>query len=282
MPELPEVETTRQGLLVALEGQVLQAVEARVPALRFPLPPGLAPQLTGRTVTGIERRAKYLLVTLDDGQVLLVHLGMSGRMRVFSSGHDRPPLEKHDHVVLHTGDGSEVRFNDARRFGAIDLMTADDVAGHPLLRNLGPEPLGNAFNGPALAANLKDRKTPIKAALLDQKTVAGLGNIYVCEALYHANLSPRRSAHTVQGARAERLARAIQAVLRDAIAAGGSSLRDFRHADGELGYFQKQFAVYGREHERCPRCAEAGEAAGCIRRIVQSGRSTFYCSRWQR
>ena len=282
MPELPEVETTRQGLLAALEGQVFQTVEARVPALRFPLPADLADRLTGRTVTGIERRAKYLLLATDDDQVLLVHLGMSGWMRVFPAAASQPPPEKHDHVIFRTASGSEIRFNDARRFGAVDLVAAGDVASHPLLRDLGPEPLGNAFNGPVLAARLRGRRTPIKAALLDQKTVAGLGNIYVCEALYHAGLSPRRGAHTVQGARAERLAQAIRQVLGQAIAAGGSSLRDFRHANGELGYFQAQFAVYGRESEQCPRCAEDGKTAGCIRRLVQSGRSTFYCSRWQR
>ncbi len=282
MPELPEVETTRQGLLVALEGQVLQSVEARVPALRFPLPVDLSDRLTGRQIVGIDRRAKYMLVELEDGQVLLVHLGMSGRMRVFPAGAARPAPDKHDHVIFRTEDGAEIRFNDARRFGAIDLLSADAVTSHRLLRDLGPEPLGNTFNGPALAANLQGRRTPIKAALLDQKTVAGLGNIYVCEALYYANLSPRRSAHTVQGGRAERLAQAIRQVLNDAIAAGGSSLRDFRHADGELGYFQTRFAVYGREGERCPRCAENGKSTGCIRRLVQSGRSTFYCPRWQR
>ena len=282
MPELPEVETTRQGLVAALQGQVLQSVEARVPALRFPLPADLSAQLAGRQVVGITRRAKYMLVELEDGQTVLLHLGMSGRMRVFAAGAERPPPDKHDHVIFRTGDGAEIRFNDARRFGMLDLMAADAVASHRLLRDLGPEPLSNAFNGPALAASLHGRRTPIKAALLDQKTVAGLGNIYVCEALYHANLSPRRSAHTVQGMRAERLAQAIKQVLNEAIAAGGSSLRDFRHADGELGYFQKQFAVYGRESECCPRCAADGKTAGCIRRLVQSGRSTFYCSHWQR
>lgn len=282
MPELPEVETTRRGLLVALEGQTLQDVDVRVPALRFPLPADLAARLCGRTVVGIDRRAKYMLVALNDGQVLLIHLGMSGRMRVFPVGAARPPLDKHDHVVLHTGAGAEVRFNDARRFGAMDLMAADSMADHPLLRGLGPEPLGNAFDGTTLATQLEGRRTPIKAALLDQRTVAGLGNIYVCEALYHANLSPRRAAYTVQGTRAERLAQAIRQVLRDAISAGGSSLRDFRHADGELGYFQHRFAVYGRENESCPRCIEARTTAGCVRRIVQSGRSTFYCPRRQR
>ena len=282
MPELPEVETTRRGLLTALEGQVLQTVDVRVPALRFPLPVDMAARLTGRKVTGITRRAKYLQVALEDGQVLLVHLGMSGRLRVFPPGGELPPLEKHDHVIFRTAAGSEIRFNDTRRFGSMDLVTADTVDDHPLLRDLGPEPLGNEFNGPMLAARLRGRRTPIKAALLDQKNVAGLGNIYVCEALYHANLSPRRGAYTVQGARAELLVRTIRQVLEQAIAAGGSSLRDFRQADGELGYFQHQFAVYGRESEQCPRCAPGKNATGCIRRIVQSGRSTFYCSRWQR
>jgi formamidopyrimidine-DNA glycosylase len=282
MPELPEVETTRQGLLKTLEGQVLQTVEARVSALRFPLPVDLAARLTGRKVVGIDRRAKYLLVVLEDSQVLLVHLGMTGRMRVFPAGNGLPPPGKHDHVIFRTAEGSEIRFNDTRRFGIVDLMAADGVANHPLLRDLGPEPLGNAFDGPLLAARLQGRRSPIKAALLDQKTVAGLGNIYVCEALYHSNLSPKRGAYTVQGARAERLAEAIRQVLNEAIVAGGSSLRDFRHADGELGYFQKQFSVYGREGECCPRCAEEKKPIGCIRRIVQSGRSTFYCSRWQR
>lgn len=282
MPELPEVETTRRGLLTALDGQSLQSVEARVAALRFPLPQRFAARLGGRKVIGIDRRAKYLLMALEGGLVLLIHLGMSGRMRVFPAGIAAPPLAKHDHVIFRTGDGGEVRFNDARRFGIMDLLAAEDVADHPLLRDLGPEPLGNAFDGALLAARLRGRRTPLKAALLDQKTVAGLGNIYVCEALYHAGLSPRRGAYTVQGQRAERLATAIRQVLNEAIAAGGSSLRDFRHADGELGYFQKRFSVYGREGETCPRCAADGKRAGCIRRIVQSGRSTFYCSRWQR
>lgn len=282
MPELPEVETTRQGLLAALEGQVLREVDVRVPALRFPLPIDMASRLEGRRVLAIDRRAKYMLASLDDGQTLLVHLGMSGRMRVLAPGAARTAPEKHDHVILRTDNGTEVRFNDARRFGAMDLIADGDIETHRLLRELGPEPLGNDFNGPSLAARLKGRNTSIKAALLDQKTVAGLGNIYVCEALYYADLSPRRSALTVQGVRAERLAGAVRHVLRQAIAAGGSSLRDFRHADGELGYFQTQFAVYGREGERCPRCAAEGITAGCIRRIVQSGRSTFYCSRWQR
>lgn len=283
MPELPEVETTRRGLAMALEGKRIDAVAVRVPALRFPIPDNLAATMTGRRIESFERRAKYLLIRLDDGHVVIGHLGMSGRMRILPpGGADDIMLEKHDHVVLRADDGTELRFNDARRFGFLLLSDADTLGAHPMLAGLGPEPLGNEFNGPALAAALKGRRSPIKAALLDQRNVAGLGNIYVCEALYRAELSPRRSAHTVQGRRAERLAAAIRDVLEEAIAAGGSSLRDFRHADGELGYFQKSFHVYGREGESCPRCAAEGVAEPCIRRMVQSGRSTFYCSRWQR
>ncbi|MEK9660874.1 MAG: bifunctional DNA-formamidopyrimidine glycosylase/DNA-(apurinic or apyrimidinic site) lyase [Alphaproteobacteria bacterium] len=280
-PELPEFENTRRGLAQAFEGSRLVRVEARVPRLRFDIPAGFAEKLTGRTVTRLDRRAKFMLVHTDDGQVMIVHLGMSGRMRVFADAAAAGPPEKHDHLEFETDAGLLVRFNDARRFGFVDLAEAAGLGHHPMLRDLGPEPLGNEFSGPVLAAALAGRHSPIKAALLDQKTVAGLGNIYVCEALFRAGISPRRSAHTVQGARAERLAAAIRAVLDEAIAAGGSSLRDFRHADGELGYFQKQFSVYGREGERCP-AALPGEPACAVRRIVQSGRSTFYCSRHQR
>lgn len=281
MPELPEVETTRRGLAMAFEGRRLVRVEARVPRLRFDVPADFAERLTGRRVTRLDRRAKYMLIHVDDGQVLIVHLGMSGRMRVFADVAEAGPPEKHDHLEFETDAGILVRFNDARRFGFVDLTDAASLEDHALLRDLGPEPLGNAFSGPVLAAALAGRHSPIKAALLDQKNVAGLGNIYVCEALFRAGISPRRSAHTVQGARAERLVAAIRTVLDEAIAAGGSSLRDFRHADGELGYFQKHFSVYGREGEPCP-AAMPGEPACIVRRIVQSGRSTFYCSRHQR
>jgi formamidopyrimidine-DNA glycosylase len=280
MPELPEVETTRRGLAAALEGRRLTRVAARVPQLRFPVPAGFAARLTGRRVTRLERRAKFILVHFDDGQAMLAHLGMSGRMRVFPVAAEAPPPEKHDHLEFETDAGTLVRFNDTRRFGFVDLTDEAGLAVHPMLRDLGPEPLGNAFNGPALAAALKGRHTPIKAALLDQKNVAGLGNIYVCEALFRSGISPKRSARTVQGGRAERLAAAIRDVLTEAIAAGGSSLRDFRHANGELGYFQAHFSVYGREGETCP--AAAGTVPCTIRRIVQSGRSTFYCPRHQR
>lgn len=277
MPELPEVETVVRGLRPRLEGRLLARVDQRRADLRFPFPAGFAKRLTGRRVDHILRRAKYMLMHLDDGQVLLCHLGMSGRMTIHESGDaPAPALDRHDHVVFVTDEGTEVRFNDARRFGIMDLFDAEAAENHPLLKALGPEPLGNDFNGPALAAALKGKRSPIKAALLDQSVVAGLGNIYVCEALFFAGLSPRRQAYTVQGGRAERLAAAVRQVLQRAIDAGGSSLRDYVQADGELGYFQHEWAVYGREGEACLHCK------GDIRRMVQSGRSTFYCSRCQR
>ena len=276
MPELPEVETVIRGLRPHLEGRRLTRVEQRCPALRFPLPARFSERLTGRRVERIQRRAKYILVHLEGDEVLLCHLGMSGRMVVGRA--EDGGLEPHDHVIFSTDGGARIRFNDARRFGVMDLVASDRLEAHKLLRDLGPEPLGNSFNGPALAAALKGRRTPIKAALLDQKVVAGLGNIYVSEALFFAGLSPRRQAYTVQGGRAERLAGAVREVLTRAIAAGGSSLRDYVQANGELGYFQHHWAVYDREGEPCPAC-DCGQS---IRRLVQSGRSTFYCPRRQR
>ena len=277
MPELPEVETVVRGLRPRLEGRLLTRVDQRRADLRFPFPADFAKRLTGRRVERILRRAKYMLLHLDDGQVLLCHLGMSGRMTIhLGDDGPAPALDRHDHVVFVTDEGTEVRFNDARRFGIMDLFDAAAAESHPLLKALGPEPLGNDFNGPALAAALKGKRSPIKAALLDQRVVAGLGNIYVCEALFFAGLSPRRQAYTVQGGRAERLAAAVRQVLQRAIEAGGSSLRDYVQADGELGYFQHEWAVYGREGEACTKCQSD------IRRMVQSGRSTFYCPRCQR
>ena len=276
MPELPEVETVIRGLRPHLEGRRLARVEQRCPALRFAFPERFAERLTGRRVERIERRAKYILIHLEGDEVLLCHLGMSGRMVVGQV--DDGALERHDHVIFSTDRGARIRFNDARRFGVMDLIASESLAAHKLLRDLGPEPLGNSFNGPALADALNGRRTPIKTALLDQKVVAGLGNIYVSEALYFAGLSPRRQAFTVQGRRAERLARAVREVLTRAIAAGGSSLRDYVQASGELGYFQHEWAVYGREGERCPGC----DCAGAVRRLVQSNRSTFYCPHRQR
>ena len=279
MPELPEVETVVRGLRPVLEGAVLVRAEARRPDLRIPIPPDFSARLTGKAVRSVRRRAKYILIELAGGDLAIVHLGMSGRLHI-----DRgdPELQPHDHIVLKTDRGDTVRLNDPRRFGLVALSRVETVDRHRLFAGTGPEPLGNAFNGPALAAKLKGRRTPLKAALLDQKTVAGLGNIYVCEALFLAGLSPKRLARTVSARQAEALAGAIKDVLSKAIAAGGSSLRDYVQPSGELGYFQHQWAVYGREGEACPGCdCDAGETGG-IRRIVQSNRSTFYCPHRQR
>jgi formamidopyrimidine-DNA glycosylase len=277
MPELPEVETVARGLALRLNGRRLVRLTLNRADLRTPLPKGLAERLEGRVIERIGRRAKYLLVLVEGGGVLLAHLGMSGRM-VLSDGAPAP-AGPHDHVVFLFDDGTELRFNDARRFGLLDYIADEAALGeHPLLRHLGPEPLGNGFSGPVLAAALAGKATPLKAALLDQRVVAGLGNIYVSESLYWAGLSPRRLAATVTSARAERLAAAIRSVLERAIAAGGSSLRDYVQASGELGYFQHQWAVYGKEGDPCPTC----DCGGGIKRIVQSGRSTFYCAKRQR
>lgn len=286
MPELPEVETVVRGLRPVLEGHVLTEVVQRRPDLRFPLPQNFAKRLVRRKVERIERRAKYILMQLAPArqgrpEVLLIHLGMSGRMTLLPVRPNAPYLP-HDHIIFVTDEGREVRFNDTRRFGFMDLFDRDALQTHPRLAELGPEPLSEAFDGSYLAAALAGKRTPIKAALLDQGIVAGLGNIYVCEALYGAGLSPRRLAQTVQSKRAERLAAAIKATLTRAIAAGGSSLRDYVQASGELGYFQHQWAVYGKEGKACPACDCDPSAAGGIRRLVQSGRSTFYCPRHQR
>ncbi len=246
----------------------------RRPDLRRPFPPALAERLDGARIGALGRRGKYILIELDADGLLLLHLGMSGRVTAGPAA----PAARHDHVVLTLDDGTVIRFNDARRFGTLDYLRRDEADRHPLLAGLGPEPLEPGFDGAYLAARLAGRLTPIKAALLDQRTVAGLGNIYVCEALYRAGLSPRRLAGSIGRVRAERLAAAIRSVLTEAIAAGGSSLRDYVQADGELGYFQHHWAVYGREGEPCPGC----DCAEGVRRIAQSGRSSFYCARRQR
>jgi formamidopyrimidine-DNA glycosylase len=283
MPELPEVETVRRGLAPVMEGQVIARAEVNRPDLRWPFPPAMAERLTGRRVLGLRRRSKYILADLDSGETLLIHLGMSGRMLVSGDPlgvfvHDHPAPEKHDHVVLHMDSGARVTFNDPRRFGAMDLVTTDGAETHKLLAGLGPEPLGNDFHETRLVQAFRGRMTPVKAALLDQKTVAGLGNIYVCEALFRAGIAPTRRAGRIAAPRVAALVPIIRQVLRDAIEAGGSSLRDFRQADGELGYFQHSFDVYGREGQPCrtPGCG------GTVRRIVQSGRSSFYCAQCQR
>ncbi len=275
MPELPEVETVCRGLRAAIGGRVIARVHQRRPDLRRPFPRGFVKRLTGRRVEAIDRRGKYLLIRLDDGVVLIVHLGMSGRMVV---GARRNRFDTHDHVVFETADGLDVVFNDPRRFGLMDLVEADRLDRHKLLRGMGPEPLDAAFTPAVLGAALAGRKTAIKAALLDQRIVAGLGNIYVCEALFRAGISPRRRAGTVGPAQAGRLVPAIKNVLDDAIAAGGSSLKDYVQTDGELGYFQHRFAVYDREGKPCPGC----RCGGSVKRIVQGGRSTFFCPNRQR
>ncbi|HXZ02554.1 MAG TPA: bifunctional DNA-formamidopyrimidine glycosylase/DNA-(apurinic or apyrimidinic site) lyase [Stellaceae bacterium] len=277
MPELPEVETVRRGLALRLEGRRVARLRLNRADLRLPMPPDLSERVEGRRVERLGRRAKYILLHLEDGGVVIAHLGMSGRL-VLSEPGSLAPADPHDHVVFTLEDGTELRFNDARRFGLLDYVDAAGLERHKFFAHLGPEPLGNEFNGPALAARLDGKATPIKAALLDQRVVAGLGNIYVSESLFHAGLSPKRLAGTVTGARAEKLACAIRDVLERAIAAGGSSLRDYVQASGELGYFQHHWAVYGKEGERCPGC----DCRHGIRRIVQAGRSTFYCSRRQR
>jgi formamidopyrimidine-DNA glycosylase len=278
MPELPEVETVCRGLAPFLEGHKLVRVDQRRKDLRFPFPEKFAARLRNRRVDHMHRRAKYILAHLDNGTVLIIHLGMSGRMTITPPGQNAPAPGKHDHVVFGTDDGAVIMFNDVRRFGLMTLAQENELADHPLLRDIGPEPLGNEFSGATLSEALKSRKTPIKSALLDQKIVAGIGNIYACEALYRAGISPKRLAASVAGARAERLVPAVRDVLSEAIAKGGSTLKDYVQTDGELGYFQHEFAVYGREGEPCPGC----NCGGAVQRIVQAGRSTFFCAKRQR
>ena len=279
MPELPEVETVMRGLRARLEGHRITHAEARRGDLRWPLPPGLVQRLQGSRVVGFRRRGKYILMRLEGGDSVLIHLGMSGRM-VLSPA--RPNAQTpHEHLVLETDEGWHVGFIDPRRFGSVDLMPTSQEDAHRLLAGMGPEPLSDAFTPTSLSASLTGKRTPIKAALLDQGVVAGLGNIYVCEALFRAGISPRRLAYTVAGTRAARLVPAIKETLTDAIAAGGSSLRDYVQPDGELGYFQHAWKVYGHEGEPCERCPGRPVCTG-IARIVQSGRSTFYCPRTQR
>ncbi|MBC8337069.1 MAG: bifunctional DNA-formamidopyrimidine glycosylase/DNA-(apurinic or apyrimidinic site) lyase [Alphaproteobacteria bacterium] len=276
MPELPEVETVRRGLEPALVGRVLSRVSVRRRKLRIPVPDGFEAALNNRRVTALTRRAKFLLVHLDDGNCVIAHLGMSGRFLIYAGAPPEPG--PHDHVILETDAGVSVYFNDPRRFGFLDLVPAHSLDRHRFLRRLGPEPLGNAFDAVLLGERLAGRSGPVKTVLLDQSVVAGIGNIYACEALFRAGISPRRKASNVTGMRLKRLAAAIRDVLSEAIEAGGSSLRDHRQPSGELGYFQHQFAVYGKEGEPCPNC----DCTRKISRVAQAGRSTFYCARRQR
>ncbi len=294
MPELPEVETVRRGLQPVMEGARIVSVEQRRPDLRFPFPPDFAKRLSGKRIVSLGRRAKYLTTEIEGGPLLICHLGMSGSFRIEEDDgaetpgifhQERSKAAAHDHVVFHLASPGNVRskviFNDPRRFGFMLFAEAGDE--HPMLAGLGVEPTGNALDGPLLSQLMRGRKSPLKAALLDQTLIAGLGNIYVSEALWRAGLSPRRLAGTIApargaGQRAERLATSIRSVIADAIEAGGSSLRDYVHADGSLGYFQHSFSVYDREGQPCRRLG----CDGTIRRIVQSGRSTFYCPVCQR
>jgi len=296
MPELPEVETVRRGLQPVLEGSRIERVETRRPDLRFPFPDRFSERIEGRRVLSLGRRAKYLTAHLEGGPVLICHLGMSGSFRVEIDDastapgvfhHERSKDSLHDHVVFHVNTASgdrRVVFNDPRRFGFMLLSEATMLNEHPMLANLGIEPTGNALDGALISDLFRGKAAPLKAALLDQSLIAGLGNIYVCEALWRSRLSPKRAAGTIaaapgkRSARADRLAEAVRQVIADAIAAGGSSLRDYVQADGSLGYFQHSFSVYDREGQPCPRHG----CGGTIRRIVQSGRSTFYCPTCQR
>ena len=281
MPELPEVETVRRGLEPHLEGRIIARAEARRPDLRWPLPPDLVQVLTGARVTGLRRRSKYILADLEDRGSLLLHLGMSGRMLIEGEAQgefhrDPAILPRHDHVVIWNDQGTRITFNDARRFGMVDLVAPG--AEHPLLAHLGPEPLSDEFTPEVLVRAFGGRRAPVKAALLDQRIVAGLGNIYVSEALHRAGIDPRRAAGRIGPARLAALVGHIRDVLIEAIAAGGSSLRDHRQASGELGYFQHSFRVYDREGAPCPTPGCGGQ----IQRIVQSGRSSYFCARCQK
>mgnify|MGYP003295907334 CR=1 FL=1 len=272
MPELPEVETTVRGLEKVLDGRVIRRIELRRADLRRPFPDDLGQRLTGARVTGLGRRAKYGLIATDRGDTLIFHLGMSGRWRI-----DPVEIGAHDHLLVETDEGTMLSLNDPRRFGSVDLVATDALGEWPAFKVLGPEPLGGAVDGKGLKARLAGRSAAIKLMLLDQSVVAGLGNIYVCEALFRARINPKTPAGKVSRVRLDLLATAIEAVLVEAIAAGGSSLRDFASPDGELGYFSKRFDVYGREGEPC-----RGGCDRLVKRIVQGGRSTFYCPSCQR
>ncbi len=295
MPELPEVETVMRGLRPVLEGRRIAAVELRRKDLRFAFPKGFAKRLTGKRVTALRRRAKYILASVEDGNCLLIHLGMTGRFTVLAKSGTSSNLGEfydeqrprddgnglHDHVVFSLEDGTRIVYTDPRRFGMMDLFAESRAASHRLLKDIGVEPLGNELNGEYLASRFRGKKAPLKAALLDQNIIAGLGNIYVCEALYRSSLSPRRKAGTLARGKAadprlETLVRHIRDILGEAIAAGGSTLKDFAATDGASGAFQQRFAVYDREGEACVACGRT------VKRLVQSGRSTFYCSACQK
>jgi len=281
MPELPEVETVRRGLAPAMEGKRIERAEIRRPDLRFPFPENFVQRITGARVTAMRRRAKYLVGELSTGDALIVHLGMTGRFTISHGKKDRKIGEfvheagddpKHDHMVFDMSGGVRVTFNDARRFGFVELWPLAELDTYPAFAELGPEPISNQFSGAFLKEVFAGKKTPVKSALLDQHVVAGIGNIYACEALFRAGIDPRKHAGALRGPRLEKLAHAVREVIEEAIEAGGSTISDFAHANGELGYFQHRFCVYDKEGDPCPKCGKP------IKRLVQSGRSTFWCS----
>ena len=281
MPELPEVETVMRGLEPVCLGTHIKHVDLRRKDLRIPFPVKMKQRLEGRKITAFKRRAKYILCTLDNSEVLVIHLGMSGRISIVPDKEKYIP-EKHDHLILTLDTGVRIVYNDPRRFGMIFMVVENELPNHSAFKHLGPEPLGNGFSGSILAQRLKGKKTSIKQALLDQRIVVGVGNIYACEALYQSGIRPTKRAELIKGERAEKLVIAIRDVLTRAIEAGGSTLKDYRHTDGELGYFQHNFTVYDQENEACPSCDCDIKKSGGIKRIVQSGRSTFYCSKKQK
>tara|TARA_B110000090_G_scaffold35665_1_gene38691 strand:+ start:1974 stop:2843 length:870 start_codon:yes stop_codon:yes gene_type:complete len=289
VPELPEVETVRRGLEPAMVGKKIRYADIRRPDLRWPFPENMSDRLTGATVLRLRRRSKYILCDLDTSETLLIHLGMSGRMTILPKSnaktdmlgnfhHLHPAPAKHDHVVLDMADGTRISFNDARRFGSMDLITTNGLGNHKLIAHLGPEPLGNGFDASYLFEKLNGKTSPIKSALLDQRIVSGLGNIYVCESLWRARISPKQLSGNVSRTKIDNLVPIIRDVLLEAISAGGSSLKDHRQTNGDLGYFQHTFAAYGREDEAC----KAPNCKNLIKRIVQAGRSTFFCDNCQK
>lgn len=281
MPELPEVETVKNGLSPFMSGRTIDLVMLHREGLRVPFPINLSERVKGRKIERLERRAKYLLIHIEGGLVMVVHLGMSGQMTARGDVTGYEPL-KHDHMVIYlSGDGAVI-LNDVRRFGMVYLMTEEEVPLHPAFKDLGPEPLSNEFSAPVLGMRIKGKKTPIKIALLDQHVVAGVGNIYASEALHQSGISPERAASSLKKAELEKLVPAIRDVLTKAIRAGGSTLKDYRQSDGTIGYFQHNFTVYDREGESCPICAKNGKKGHLIQKIVQGGRATYYCPKCQK
>ena len=275
MPELPEVETVMRGLSPAMLGHSIERVKLYRPDLRVPFPKNMQRKLAGQKITTLSRRAKYILINFENDQILVIHLGMSGRVSIIPKS-EKYDVQKHDHMILTMNSGTRIVYNDPRRFGMVFLVKTNALETHKAFSHLGPEPLGNDFSAPYLLEALKNKKTSIKQAVLDQRVVVGVGNIYACEALYRAGINPKKQAYCIKSEKAEELVKAIRFILRKAIKAGGSTLKDYRHTDGELGYFQHNFTVYDCEGAPCKNCSKA------IKRIVQGGRSTFYCATCQK